>query len=750
MTRPHNSRRAFLKSSVYMGAWVLSIQLPSQAQATSKARAKTQVNLKPSPCNQDWCIYVQINADNSVTLNSPIMDMGQYMRTTGPMILAEEMDLDWRLIDFTPAQPIALARNDKNDVIHAYADINTGGSMAVHNNWDYLRKAGARAKQMLIQEAAARWDIPTSQIRCKNNFVFDSKSKRQFSYGELAEKASSQQVPDDSFKLKDSKDYTLIGTAKHNIDLLDIVTGKPIYGLDADIEGALQVVVDRAPAIGAEIASYDKKAALAINGVSDVIESPRHDVNHWLNGPEKIQVIAAGVAVVADTLWAAMKGKRALKTQWKTGEGFKNQDSEAQIKSFYQTIADDKAPAQLSKNDGDVDKGLAEADFVLEQYYEKPLLAHACMEPFNCSVELKKDSATVITGNQFPHQIATIVEEVSGIDALKVSIHALRMGGGFGRKVEGDYVREAVVLAHKIKKPIKVTWNRENEIERDMFGSACVARVRAGIKNGKLHAWHHRQSQNKGGAQDNNYPQALVPHYKSEICHSSSDIPMGAWRGPMHLQWAFAVESMYDELAEKLSLDPLQFRMNLLKDLGETPYHGYGPSISDARRMAACYQAAAKMADWDKKRPPGTALGIAGHMTHGSYCAFVQEVSVSKDKQLTLGTAYGAIDCGIAINPNHIRAQMEGGYIDGLNAALFNKITFEDSRVVNNNFDKLRWIKMKEAPITVESHIIKSDLSPTGVGEPPTAPAAAALANAIYAASGQRIRRLPISESISI
>lgn len=732
------SRRNFIKSSVVSGAWLLSINVPLKVGAATLKAA--------SPMSAVWQVYMAINADNTVQMDSPTMDAGQFMRTTGPMMIAEEMDLDWDAIEFSSDVKAHIKRNDEGALTYRYAKINTGGSFSVRWTWDYLRQVGAFARHKLLEEAAHQLNAPLEQLKTEKSKVIHSPSGTTLTYGQLAAGAAAREINEDNVKLKDKSSYKIIGSEKRNIDLKKIVTGKPLFGLDEEYPNCLQVVVDRAPALGASIESYDKESALAVPGVIQLVETEYMEGSHFMNG--EIQFVSAGVAVVADSLWAAIKGKRALNTRWKNTSKYAKENSAEQIKLFHKHV-DSDFPSEVTQDFGNIEQAFKDADIVLDQKYEKPLYAHALMEPFNCIVDIRKDSATVIAGHQHPLRIAEEVEKYGGVSGLNVEVICKRMGGAFGRRYEIDWVREAVVLATKIKKPIKVTWMREDEIERDFFDPAMVARIRAGVKDGKVTAWHYRQSQTKGGIQDSSFPQGVVDNYKVERCKYESNIPVGPWRGPQHPAWAFANESMLDELAHKAGIDPYEFRMQLLLPEREFPFTNWGAEIKNSGRMARCYEEAAKMANWKKPRPAGTGLGIAGHICHGSYAAFVLEVTV-KNNRLRLNEAWGAIDCGLPINPNHIRSQMEGGFLDGLSAALFNDIKIVDGAVKNNQFNSFYLARMKNLPPRVHTSIIKNEYEPTGVGEPPTAPAAAALVNAIFAACGKRIRRMPVSESIEI
>ncbi|MBT1064079.1 molybdopterin-dependent oxidoreductase [Bowmanella sp. Y26] len=737
------SRRQFLKTSAYGGALLLTLTLPGMPKAAAAETAS------------QWCVYISIRPDNSVLMASPVMDMGQHMKTAGPMLLAEELDLDWSLIEFADTCPAYFKLNAEGKAEYAFSDMNTGGSHALRRNWDYMRSAGATVRQMLVEEAAARWQVSPERIRTANSHVYHPDNEQRFSYGELAEKAAGRQVLPEQVKVKSFADFKIIGKPKTTVDIHKMVTGAPLFGMDAEYPGMLHAVVARSPFIDGQLVSHNSDAAKRIAGVRQVVLVPRRTEKYG-NDTTK-QLIPPGVAVIADSLWAAMQGKRALEAKWQAGPEGKNQDSAAQLAEFHKLVSDPEYAAKsgyrhrVRLQEGDAAKAFEQAAVRLDATYETPLFAHACMEPFNCIADVSSDKATIVVGHQFPDKVANDVAAMTGLSPLAINIVSHRMGGGFGRRWESDFVLEAVYLSQQIKQPVKVTWMREDEIEQDYFASAYVMRVRAGMdKNHQVTAWHHCQAQTRGGARDNCFPFKLVPNYLSEHYDYPSQIATGAWRAPAHMQWAFAAESMLDELAHEAGQDPLAFRLKLMQPHKAYPHEGFGGEVIDSGRMANCYEQAARLADWQRPRRKGIGLGIAGHFTFGSYAAFVLEVEVDKDNRLRIHNAWGAIDCGLAVNPNHIENQMQGGFIDGLGAALFNSAKVEGGEITSKNFHQLHMIRLSEAPPQINVHIVASDAPPTGVGEPPIGPAAAALANAIFAASGKRIRRLPLSDAIHI
>lgn len=724
------SRRDFLKISATNTAMVIAISMPSMIQAKklqSSHRSK----------HDTWDIYLTIHSNNQIEIASPVQDMGQHMKTTGPMLIAEELDADWSLVSCTAAATYLKENKDQRSGIgYRYASMDTGGSHALRNNWDYLRQAGATARYMLREAAAKTWKCPIGQVSTDKSYLIRTSTNQRLSYGEVAEIAALMPAPQKSLELKAVKDFSIIGRDTKTVDIDQIITGKPLFGIDMDYPGQRHAVVARCPYYQGKVKSYDDKAALKIKGVrSTLLIEPR------MSGSQKM--LSAGVAVIADSFWSAMKARKLLKIEWQKGPW--DNENTAELKAGLSKLCEGTQQGKVLRKDGDINKGFAKANKTFESEYSTPFFHHACMEPFNCIADIRSDSATIVVGHQSPEYVATTVAEVTGLNGLKVEVQSHRMGGGFGRRWSKDFVAEAAIISQKIKSPVKVTWTREDEMEQDYFAPMQVTKIKAGLdKTNKITSWHYKHGRKRGGAHSNCFPANLIPNYQVEVFSEDCGTPVGAWRGPGHLQYTFATESMIDELAHKVSIDPFVFRSKLFSGKKSFDYKGYGATSIDAGRMLTCYQQAAKMADWDRARAKGVALGIAGHFTFGTYTAFVVEVDTTQSPNYRVSKCWGAIDCGLAVNPNHIRNQMEGGFIDGLNAAMFNQSNIQGGRVLSTNFDKLAMIKMAESPMDVEVAIIKNDHPPTGVGEPPTAPAAAALANALFAATGQRLRHLPL------
>lgn len=719
------SRRKFLTLSASAGAMLMTISLPSQGR-----------NHKPNNTDPAWSVYLRINEDNSITIESPVQDTGQHMKTTGPMMIAEELDADWALVSCVAAKT-HLTKTEQG-LSYKFAHMDTGGSHAVRNNWNILREAGATARKLLMQVASQKWKCPIEEVNTHKSYVIRAKTGQKFSYGELAPIASSLPLPKERIPFKDKSSYHILGNNVTTVDIDEMITGKPLFGLDAEVPNMVHAVIERCPYFHGDIKAYDNKATLSIPGVITTIKIEKVFDDH---GDKEV---VAGIAVIAKDYWTAKKGRDALKIEWDQGP-WKSESSDGLMKDFESFCMGDDDGRNLI-NDGDINQGFKESKQILDHSYQVPLLAHACMEPFNAIADISDKYVKIITGHQFPIKVASAVAKHANVDPLEVEVVNVRSGGGFGRRYYNDFVIEATILSKHIGKPVKLTWTREDEISQDYFGFSTFARIRAGTnEQGKLISWHHRQGQIGGSIREQCFPYQLIDNFKVDSYHQKAGTPIGAWRGPGHLQFAFATESMIDEVAHANDQDPLSYRLELLGAPKEYSYKGYGGSIIDSGRMAKCYKAAADLARWKDKRPTGIGLGIAAHFTFGSYAAFVVEVDSTKGKQIKITGIWGVIDCGFPLNPNHIKNQMEGGFIDGLNAALYNEIKVENGRVVNTNFDQLPWIKMNDIPPVFEVSIVDNDYPPTGVGEPPTAPAAAALANAIFAATGKRLRKLPIS-----
>ena len=712
-TNPAVTRRAFLKSAaVVSGGLVVAFCVP-----TGMRRAFAQ-DAKPAPIPPN--AFVHIAPDNTVTILLKHSEMGQGVWTSLPMVLAEELDCDWANVhaEHAPAAP-AYAHT-------AFGMQMTGGSTSTWESFEQLRNAGAMARALLIQAAAAKWNKPAADCRSENGFVICGEQK--ISYGQVADAAAKLPAPSD-VKLKDAKDFRLIGKPTRRLDSAAKVSGKAEFGIDVKRPDMLIAVVARAPVFGATLKSFDAAKAKAVPGVVDVVQVP------------------SGVAVLAKHFWAAKQGRDALVLDWDLGAGatLSTQTMRADYRKLAQT------PGAVAKTAGDVDAAFKGAKLI-EAEYEVPFLAHAPMEPLNCTVEVGKDGADIYTGTQFQTMDQRTAATILGLKPEQVRVHTTFLGGGFGRRATptSDFVAEAVHVAKASGKTVKVVWTREDDIHGGYYRPMWVSRLRASLgKDGKPAVWAHTivgQSIIAGtpfepmmvkngvddtsveGAADAPYL-AAVPAHRVDLHSPKSPIPVLWWRSVGHSHTGFVVESFVDELAHAAKKDPLEYRRALLP--------------ADSRERRALDLAAAKFG-WGKPLPKGHAAGLAVHQSFGSYVAQIAEVSVdAKNKAIRVHRVVCAIDCGPVVNPLTVEAQMQSGIAYGLSAALHGEITFKDGKVQQNNFNDYPVLRLNEMP-KVEVHIVPSTDKMGGVGEPGTPPIAPAVANAVFAATGQRLRKLPL------
>jgi len=645
--------------------------------------------------------------------------MGQGVYTSLPMLVAEELECDWSKIR-VKAAPVDPVYNHTQFGMQA-----TGGSTSVSSEWDRLRQVGASAREMLISAAAETWKVEKSTCRAENGTVIHSSGK-SLTYGQLAEKASTLPVPKD-VPLKAPSKFKIIGKSTKRIDTPDKTNGKAVFGIDVQIPGMLTALVARPPVFGGKVVSFKADKAKAVPGVKDVVQVP------------------SGVAVLATGFWPAKLGRDALEIDW--DEGPMAKVSTSTMREEYKNLA--KTPGFVARKNGDPEKALANAAHQTSAEYEVPYLAHATMEPLNCVVDLRADSCEIWVGTQFQTSEHNAAAKITGLKPEQVKVHTTLLGGGFGRRAnpQADFVTQAVHVAKAVKRPVKVIWTREDDMKGGWYRPMWYDRIAAGLDaDGKLVAWHHTivgQSIMLGtpfeqvmikngvdaasveGAEDIPYQ---IPNIAVDLHSPKIGVPVQWWRSVGHSHTAFVVESFMDEVAQAAGKDPYEFRRKLL---------------ADQPRHKAVLELAAQKAHWGDPLPQGRARGIALHKSFGSYIAQVAEVSITRGGQPRVHKVVCAVDCGRVVNPDTIAAQMEGGIVFGLTAALYGSITLKDGRVEQSNFNNYTMLSLSEMP-EVEVHIMPSEEPPTGVGEPGVPPIAPAVANAIFAATGKRIRRLPI------
>ncbi len=709
------TRRQFLKSTALAGAaLVLGIRLDLDERLALAAEGDFMPNA-----------FVRIAPDDTVTIIVKHIEMGQGAHTGLATILAEELDADWSQIRVEPAPADAERYNNLT-----WGPLQgTGGSTAMANSWEQMRRAGATARAMLVEAAASEWGVPASEITVQRGVVSHAPSGRQATFGELAPKAATLTAPT-QVPLKDPKDFTLVGQRLGRLDGPAKTDGTATFTLDFTLPGLLTALVERPPRFGATVQSFDATVSARVKGVKHVVQIP------------------SGVAVVAESFWAARKGREALRVSW--DERHAETRGSAELYAAYRKLA--AKPGTPARKDGDTARALRRAAKVIEAVYEFPYLAHAPMEPLDAVVHLTADGCDLWAGSQIPTIDQQVVAGVVGLPPAKVRVHTLLAGGSFGRRAtpNGDVAGEAAAIARAIggDVAVKLVWTREDDIRGGRYRPLYVHRLRAGLDaKGNIVGWEHRivgQSILKGtlfggvlvkngvdltsveGAA--NLPYA-VPNLSVELHTTDVGVPVLWWRSVGSSHTAYSTETFLDELAQAAGRDPLELRRALL---AQHPRH------------LAALNLAAEKAGWGEALPAGRARGIAVHESFGSVVAQVAEVSRRPDGMPKVERVVCAVDCGTAINPDVIRAQMEGGIGFGLAAALWSEVTLVRGRVQESNFDGYRPLRIAEMP-AVEVHIVPSAAAPTGVGEPGVPPIAPAVANAFFKLTGQRVRQLPFA-----
>jgi isoquinoline 1-oxidoreductase subunit beta len=672
--------------------------------------------------------YLRITPDNKISVVVARSEMGQGVRTALPMILAEELEADWKQITIEQAGASTL-----------FGDQTTGGSASVRTTWDPMRKAGATAREMLISAAALTWGLPRSACTAESSRIKHAASGRSLSYGELVGKAATLPIPTD-VPLKQSKDYKIVGQRLPRVDSLAKVKGEATFGIDVRVPGMKFAVLSRCPIIGGKVASFDDKDSKKISGLSYVGK-----------------IGDSAVAVVADSVWCAMEGRRTLNVTWDEGPN-KDLNTAAVVASLNAAASKKGASLYLS---GDPAKAAGRR---ISAEYHLPFMAHAPMEPGNCTAHYQGSKCELWAPTQVPQDCRDSVAQAVGLDPDQVKVNVTLMGGGFGRRLEHDYAVEAALVSKAISGPVKVLWTREDDMRSSTYRPASLHQLSATIDgSGYPTSLAHRiiapsingqKGQPTPGGVDPDLPDEAapvygIPNYSIEYVMTETPVPLGWMRSVYALQAAFALESFIDELAVAAGKDPLQYRLHLLAKDQDLPYF---TTTWKTARMRGVLQLAAERAGWDHPLPSGRYRGIACFGCFGSYMAEVVEISTrnpavadgpNETQMAGVHRVVAAVDCGQVVNPSILEQQIQGGVVYGLANALRAKITIEKGRIVQGNFDDYAPLRMEESPV-VEVYAVASGESPTGIGEPSVPPIAPALCNAIYAATKKRIRTLPI------
>ncbi|MDQ0626040.1 xanthine dehydrogenase family protein molybdopterin-binding subunit [Paraburkholderia graminis] len=722
------SRRTFLKFGVSVGAaagggLLLGFSLPAVSQDQKSGKSVIGGDANEAPQNGVFApnAFIQIDTAGKVTLVIPKVEMGQGVYTSIPMLIAEELEVPLDTVTLDHAPP-----DEKLFTDPLLGGQLTGGSTSIRYAWEPMRRAGATARTLLVSAAAQQWQVDAASCHAQAGQVIHAASNRSIGYGQLVEAAAKLPAPQ-NVPLKNPKGFKIIGTAVKRLDSPEKVDGTAMFGLDVRVPDMVYAAIANCPVFGGTLASVDDTNAKKIPGVRQVVK------------------IDNAVAVIGDHTWAAKRGLQALDIKWNEG---------ADAKLSMKQIVDDLANASqrngaVARKDGDVVHAFSNAKTRVDAIYQQPFLAHATMEPINCTVHVRADSCEVWLGSQVPTRVRDAAMAVTGLPADKIIVHNHLIGGGFGRRLEFDMVTQAVKIAKQVSTPVKVLWTREEDIQHDMYRPYYYDKISAGLDaNGKPLAWQHRIVGSsilarfappafKNGldpdavevASDLPYdlPNQLVDYVRQEP-HA---IPTAFWRGVGPTRSTFVVESFIDELAAEAKVDPVKYRRDLL---GKTP------------RALNVLNVAAQAADWGSAVPKGQGRGVSVMHAFGSYFAIIVDVAVEQG-EVAVKRVVCAVDCGMVVNPNTVEAQVQGGIIFGITGALYSEITIKDGRVQQNNFTDYRMLRIDQTP-PIDVHIVKSSEAPGGIGEPGTAALAPALTNAIFAATGKRLRHLPVGSQL--
>lgn len=701
------SRRDFIRTSALASGGLL---IGFNFFTACKEAAKPPVDISKLNFN-DFNAFIKIADNGYVTIFSPNPEIGQGVKTSMPMLIAEELDVPWEHVS------VAQGILDTNNFTRQVA----GGSQSIRFGWDALRQTGASAKQMLINAAAAKWGVDASTCTASDGIIKNANGD-ELNYGDVVNEAAKLEVPE-NVTLKEPKDYKIIGKDAINVDMDNIITGKPLFGLDYKTDGMKYVCVARPPAFGQKINSYDATDAKAVSGVSDIIQ------------------FGDKIAVLASNTWAAMKGKKALKIEWiNNGSLESTSDHDKQLNKIL-----DSNNLDVRREDGNVKKAFAEADKVIERVYESPFLPHNCMEPMNFYANVTNEKVHLVGPIQTPAGTAKRIASLINRDENDIHLEMTRMGGGFGRRLYGDFALEAAEISNITKQPVKVIFSREDDMAAGIYRPAIKYKIRASLKDGKVTGYHLKEAainSNMYGLIPNFFPAGAIANYKVETGNYKSNITTGAWRAPYTNFLAFAEQSFFDELALELNIDPVQLRLDLLSNVED----GKDSTIEySAKRMTETIELAAEKSNWGKPKS-GVHQGFAAYYSHNTHVAEVVDI-IMKNGKPKVEKVTVAVDCGIVVNPTGAKNQIEGGVIDGIGHAMYGDFSFENGKPQDVNFNTYRLIRMKETPI-VETYFVENELSPTGLGEPGLPPAGGALANAIRTATGTSLTKQPFIKEL--
>jgi isoquinoline 1-oxidoreductase beta subunit len=738
------SRRQFLQISLSGGALLASFSVPGLARAAgSDSTAAKAVPLG---------VFVRINPDNTLVIGARGCEIGQGVVTSLPMLIAEELDVRWDQVT-VEQMPYGLAPGKQaGQFVPPYGPQGAGGSTSIPDSWLELRQAGAQIRALLVAAAAQHWNVDAGSLTTREGSVWQG-DQQSLTYGALAARAAALPMPAGPFNLKQPRDFRIIGKPMRVADCGAIVSGRARYGIDANLPGMLFAVIARSPYFDGTVKSFDDADAKKVRGVRQVvaIQGP--------NGGPFARNLAAGVAVVADNTWAALQGRKALKIEWAPGPHAA--DSTKALEQRCRAALAGSEGIRKGRGDGDMAAAWANAATRVEADYKMPFLAHSTLEPPGATIHIAGDRVKLIASLQSPGGASRMISAITGIPRLNIDIELPRSGGGFGRRLENDFVAEAALIAQAAGRPIKLIWTRDDDLQNDFYRPFGVQRLRASAdRDGRITGWWHRVAATTrkfrspgrddspewiGTLDIDGFPAACVPNYLSEFVNVDFGLARGWWRAPLPTFAAYPTQSFVDEVALALKRDPLELRLEMLGEPRDLPYSDHGGPLFSTWRLAAVLREAARRIDYGRQLPKGRGIGLACHFVFGGYTAHAMEVS-SRGNDWRIERCVCVSDVGTVVNPSGVIAQLQGGTVDGISTALGLEITVENGRVRQSNFDGYPLLRMPEAP-DVETFLMPSALNPSGAGEMGIPSAAPALANAIHAATGHRVRDLPLRKA---
>jgi isoquinoline 1-oxidoreductase subunit beta len=739
----NHSRRSFLKSSALAGGGLMiSFSWLSEFGLDDK--------LKELGLPEQWnelTGYIKITPDNIIKIFNPNPEFGQNVMTSLPMMVAEELDVDWQqvVVEMGPHDSVKLGPQF------------TGGSNSVRMYWKPLREAGAAARHMLMEAAAQTWGVPVEEVTTKAGMLYHKQSGKAGKYGDFASKASGIPIPK-GVKLKEPKDFKIVRKSQKNVEGVKIVSGKPLFGLDYQQEGMLIAMIEHPPAFGMKLKSFDASQTLKMPGIKDVFTLKLYE-DGFEQGGFDTRTFNDLLVVVGNTTWEVMNARKKLIVQWETtsdtkdtmgGRGAKREvivpgGLESTSSHFEKMQERAKQPATLLRKDGDPETAFKNAAQIIERTYNAPFLAHNCMEPMNFFAHVTDEKALLVGPHQAPGWIEPTVSKILNLPADKIEIQMTRMGGGFGLRAYGHYLTEAALISKKVKAPVKLVYSREDDMTYGIYRPMYTATYRAALDaNKNLIAFHV-----KGGGipehpiHANRFPAGAVDNYLAEGWEIPSNITIGAFRAPRSNFNAAAEQSFLDELAELMGKDPIDFRLELLKRAKENPVGKNNDYNAD--RYAGVLKLVREKSGWNKAENKKYSRGVAAYFCHNSYAAHVVDM-ITRNGEPYVERVFSAIDCGIVVNPDAATNMVQGAVVDGIGNAFYGGLTHKDGVAEQNNFHRYRIIRMHEAPKKIEVHFVQNDLDPTGLGEPPFPPVFGAVANALYRSAGKRFYEQPFNQ----